>query len=83
MKREEVKKIIEDEQLISYSFFEDRGDASDEMVIKNISGKYVVYATNERASKISSGESIFETENDALDNFIRRLRVLNRYKNVM
>lgn len=81
MKRKEAEKIIKVEKLISYSFFEDRKDASDEMVIKNISEKYVVYATDERASKISGGERIFENENDALDNFIRRLRALNNYRN--
>ena len=61
---------------MSCSFFEDRDDAGDEVVIKNISGKYHVYATDERASKIS--EEIFENESDALDDFIARLRALNK-----
>ncbi|MCQ2480295.1 MAG: Imm59 family immunity protein [Clostridia bacterium] len=81
MKKAEAKKIIKNEHLISYSFFESRNDASDEMVIKKLSGKYIVYATNERASKISDGEKIFDNEEDALDNFIRRLRALNNYRN--
>lgn len=81
MKRKEAERIINSEKLISYSFFEDRNDASDEMVIKRSSGKWTVYATNERASKISGGERIFNNEEDALDNFIRRLRALNRVRN--
>lgn len=44
------------------SFFEDRDDASDEMAIKKTSGKWIVYATNERVSKITGGETIYETE---------------------
>ena len=47
MKRKDAEKIIKTEQLISYSFFEDRGDATDEMVIKKVSDKWIVYATNE------------------------------------
>lgn len=83
MKETEAKNIIKNEHLISYSFFESRSDASDEMVIKKSLGKYVVYATNERASKISDGEKIFDNEEDALDNFIRRLRALNNYRKNM
>ena len=51
------------------------------MVIKKSSGKWSVYATDERASKIISGETIFDNEEDALDNFIRRLRALNKVRN--
>lgn len=81
MKRKDVEKIINTEQLISYSFFEDRNDATDEMVIKKVSGKWIVYATNERASKIISGEHIFDNEEEALDNFVKRLRALNKVRN--
>ena len=79
MKIAEARKIIENEHLISYSLFEDRNDASDEIVIKSFSEKYIVYATNERASKISGGERVFDNEEDALDNFMKRLRALNHY----
>lgn len=80
MKIAEARKIIANEGLISYSLFSGRNDASDEIVIKSLSGRYVVYATNERASKISGGERIFDNEEDALDNFIKRLRALNHYR---
>lgn len=80
MKREEARKIIQAEQLLYYSFDENRPDEADEMVIKNEAGRWVVYATNERASKIADGERIFEQEEAAWDSFIRRLRALNRIK---
>ena len=80
MKRNDVVEILNKEQLIFYNFFEDRDDASDEMVIKSISGKYVVYATNERAAKVAEGEREFDNESEALENFVRRLRALNRYR---
>lgn len=79
--RKEIERIIKEENLISYSFFEDRNDASDEMVIKKTSGEWTVYATNERSSKIIGGENIYDNEEDALDNFIRRLRALNKTRN--
>lgn len=81
MKRKDVERIISTEQLISYSFFEDREDASDEMVIKKTFGKWMVYATDERAGKIISGERICDNEEEALDIFIRRLRALNKVRN--
>lgn len=83
MKRKEVERIIKAEKLISYSFFEDRNDAEDEMVIKKVSNKWYVYATDERASKIISGEIIYDSEEEALDSFIRRLRALNKVRNAL
>ena len=80
MKRKEAERIINTEQLIAYNYFEDRRDASDEMVIKRIADKWSVYATDERASKIISGEAIYDNEEEALDNFIRRLRALNKVR---
>lgn len=73
--------ILNKEKLISYNFFEDRKDASDEIVIRIVSGKYVVYATNERATIVTEGEKVFDNESDALENFVRRLRALNRFRN--
>lgn len=83
MKIREALRIIENERLTSYSLFTDRNDSSDEVVIKSYFGKYIVYATNEKASKISGGEKIFNNEEDALDNFIKRLRALNKYNDSM
>lgn len=80
MKRKDAERIIHAEKLISYNFFEDRNDASDEMVIKKVSNKWSVYATDERASKIISGEVIYDDEETALDNFIRRLRAMNKVR---
>lgn len=81
MNREAARKIIKAEQLISYNFLENRANHSDEVVIQKKAGQWVVYATNERASKVSSGERVFDNESDALEHFIRRLRALNAYRN--
>lgn len=80
MVKSEVEKIIVSERLKGYNFFEDRSNHENEIVISFYGGKYHVYATDERASKIMGSERFFETENEALENFIRRLRALNILK---
>lgn len=81
MDRNTVINIIKCEQLTSFNLFEDRADAADEIIIKKVSDRWVVYATNERAGMISGSEAVFEDEEAALFNFIRRLMALNRVIN--
>ena len=80
MVKSEVKKIIIDEKLERYNFFENRNNHEDEIVVNFADGKYYVYATDEKASKITGSEKFFDTENEALENFIKRLRALNILK---
>ena len=77
MTREDIKKIIKEEGLRGYHFFEDRMDMENEIVIVNDSNQWIVYVTDERASKITGSEKMFDNEIDALDNFLKRLRALN------
>ena len=77
MTRDDIKKIIKEEGLRGYNFFEDRMDMENEIVIVNDSNQWIVYVTDERASKITGSEKMFDNEIDALDNFLKRLRALN------
>ena len=77
MTRDDIKKIIKEEGLRGYNFFEDRMDMDNEIVIVNDSNQWIVYVTDERASKITGSEKMFDNEIDALDNFLKRLRALN------
>ena len=77
MTRDDIKKIIKEEGLRGYNFFEDRMDMENEIVIVNDSNQWLVYVTDERASKITGSEKMFDNEIDALDNFLKRLRALN------
>ena len=81
MTRECIKKIIDEEGLNGYNFFESRANAENEIVIVNDSEKWIVYATDERASKMTGSEKIFDNEAEALENFVKRLRALNVLKN--
>lgn len=76
----ECIKVINEECLSGYSFFEDRLDGENEIVIAKDSEQWIVYATDERASKITGSEKVFDNEADALENFVKRLRALNILK---
>lgn len=80
MSKLECIKVINEEGLSGYNFFEDRVDRENEIVIAKDSEQWIVYATDERASKITDSEKVFDNEADALENFIKRLRALNILK---
>ena len=77
MTREDVKEIIRKERLTGYNFFENRDNVENEIVVVIESKQWIVYATDERASKITGSERTFDNEESALDNFVKRLRALN------
>lgn len=74
---EDVLEIIEQENLVGYNLFENRENRENEIVIKKEEQNWIVYATDERASKVTGSEKIFLTEESALDNFIKRTRASN------
>lgn len=80
MTRECIKIVIDEECLRGYHFFENRANAANEIVIVKDSEQYIVYATDERASKMSGSERRFDNEVEALENFLTRLRALNFLK---
>lgn len=74
MTRSEAMQIILKEDLRNYNINEERSNEENEVTIKKCNDKWIVYTTDERASKITGSEVIFEVEDDAWDNFIKRLR---------
>ena len=80
MTREEAKKIIDEEKLVGYNLFKKRNNEENEIIIANDTEHWVVYVTDERASKVTGSEKEFATEEEALANFIKRLRALNVLK---
>lgn len=77
MTRETVLKIIEDEKLTNYNFFDGKGISSDEIVILQKEGKWIVYATDERAAMVTNSDFVYDNEEEALERFIFRLRANN------
>ena len=52
MERSKAIEIIQNEKLIGYNLYEKRNNKENEVVIEENSGKWFVYVTDERASKI-------------------------------
>lgn len=77
MTREMALKIIEDEKLTNYHFFDGKGISSDEIVILKKDEKWIVFATSERGGMVTNSDFVYDNEEEALDSFIRRLRVMN------
>ena len=80
MNIKEAIKIIKDEKLQGYNMNEERYNRENEDVLRCENDKWIVYATDERASKVTNSQDIYFDEEEALDNFIDRLRALNRLR---
>lgn len=74
MTKEEVIKIIKEENLKNFNINEDRINKPDEVIIQEKNGFWIVYTTSERAGKVTGSEKVFKDESDAWENFIKRLR---------
>ena len=72
MNKNDAEKIIKDEKLMHYNWFNDHEVYSKEVNIQKIDEGWSVFTADERGSKIS--EVIYKNESDALINFIKRLR---------
>lgn len=77
MTREMALKIIVDEKLTNYHFFDGKEISSDEIVILKKDGKWIVYATDERACMVTNSDFVYDNEEEALESFIFRLRANN------
>lgn len=74
MRKEEAMNIIKRESLQGYNMNENRVNKENEVIIKKENMEWIVYATDERASKIINSVDTYLTEEEALDDFIDRLR---------
>ena len=82
MNIKEVIKIIQDEKLQDYNMNEERYNRENEVVLRRENDKWIVYATDERASKVTNSQDIYLDEQEELDDFIDRLRALNRLRRI-
>ena len=76
MKKEDALKIIKDEDLILYNWFNDHPLWPNEVGIMGVEDGWCVFCTSERASM--EGDKLFQDESEALESFIKRLRAGNR-----
>ena len=74
---EKAMEIIQEEELKYFNWYDDHDIKSNEVGIRKKASKWFVYTSDERANPISGKE--FENESEALDNFIKRLRAINKF----
>jgi hypothetical protein len=75
-RRDEVAKIIADEGLRYFNWYEQRDPAAEEVGIVPRDGGWLVYLTNERAGWKEYDPIVHADEDEALDDFLDRLRDL-------
>lgn len=72
MTREEALKILENENIAIYNWFNSHRNEENEVGITREGEIWYVYATSERAAVM--GKQAFNNESDALESFIKRVR---------
>ncbi|MCA0149736.1 MULTISPECIES: Imm59 family immunity protein [Rossellomorea] len=74
MNIKEAMRIIHDENLQGYNMNELRDNRENEVVLRHENDKWIVYVTDERASKVTNSQDTYTDEKEALTDFIDRLR---------
>ena len=80
MRLEEVKEIIKSEGLVDYNINLDHEIEAGEIVIVGKDGKWKVGIANDRAEIVTTSIREFNAEDEAVDDFLFRLRRLNEIK---
>jgi hypothetical protein len=80
MRLEEAKEIIKAESLEDYNINLDHEIEAGEIVIVGKDGKWKVGIANDRAEIVTTSIREFNAEDEAVDDFLFRLRRLNEIK---
>ena len=80
MRLEEAKEIIKSESLEDYNINLDHEIEAGEIVIVGKDGKWKVGIANNRAEIVTTSIREFNAEDEAVDDFLFRLRRLNEIK---
>ena len=80
MRLEEINEIIRSEGLEDYNINLDHEIEAGEIVIVGKDGKWKVGIANDRAEIVTTSIREFDSEDEAVDDFLFRLRRLNEIK---
>ena len=75
MKRDEALQILEKERLKHYNWFYTHKLRPYEVLIEDLGEKWRVSAADERACVVEESRTYFDREEDALDRFIKLVRL--------
>ena len=79
MKKDEALQIIVDEQLKFYNWFHEHKVRPNEVLIEKLGEKWCVSAADERACIVETSRTYFDNEEDALEHFIKLVRLEKIY----
>ena len=79
MKQDEALQIIVDEQLKFYNWFHEHKVRPNEVLIEKLGEKWCVSAADERACIAETSRTYFDNEEDALERFIKLVRLEKIY----
>ena len=79
-KLKDIKDIIEAEGLKDYNLGLEHKVKAEEIIIAREDGKWRVSIANDRAEIVSTSIREFDSEDEAADDFLTRLRGLNRIR---
>lgn len=75
---QKAQEIIRQEGLCNYNWFYEHSLRENEVIIYKEQEQWIVCTSDERASVVTQSYMYFTNEDEAIDNFIVRLRSLNR-----
>ena len=81
MTEQKALQILKDENLKYYNWYNSENLREDQVVILKKDSQWCVCVTSERASIMPETEFHFQIESKALEDFISRVRSMNRLKN--
>ena len=79
MNRIDALKILEEEGLKYYNWFGEHKVRANEVIIDRKDAQWGVCVSDERACIVETSYSFFDTEEDAIDRFIKLVRFEKRY----
>ena len=74
MTRQELQRIIEEEQLINVNWFDEENLRPNQVGISNCDQGYRIYVTDERASIVEGSQICYADESDAYEAVLKKLR---------
>lgn len=75
MTREDAKQILVNEGLKYYNWYHEKAVNPNDVIIYKENNKWIVCAADERASIVEASYAFYDNENEALDDFIKRVRL--------
>lgn len=75
---DDVLEIIKNENLKSYNMDESESLKENQIVLRVVNDEWHVFVTSEKAGLVTGSLCTYKNENDALENFLGRIRWMDK-----